>query len=316
MRISCIDLTGRLHFEKPLSYDSNMSGYEIVNALCDEMAAYMDSLGEAERRWIIGVGLGVRGIFDVVRGVSVKSFGLWEDELPVRQIVEQRLGLKVSADNNIRGVASAEMLFGKESVKSMLFVKYGPLVGGAFMLSGKLFRGSGYRAMELGHFIVDPLGSVCRCGKRGCLETVAGFDVIAGHLQLQYSPSRMPILYRLTEGDKRKIDMEAIMASFEQGERVVIDMIDGALGHMALMIADAVGLIDPERVTLYGFPFESERFMAMLKKKITALCHGEVTCEIVKSPRNMRQDDLGCASLVIMDFIGNGGSFAPPGAQQ
>lgn len=312
IHFSCIDLKGNTHFSKALSYEAELTGTEIVEALTYEMSAYLESLPEDERRWVIGVGLGVKGIFDVEHGTSLKSFGLWEDELPIQRLIQKRLGLRVLADNNIRGVASAEMLFAhEEPVHSMLLVKYGPLVGGAFVLGGQLFRGSGYHAMELGHFIVNPLGSVCRCGKRGCLETVVGFDVMACLLQLQFSPSRLPILHRLTGGDRHKISMETIMESFEQGERAVTEMLDGALDHLALMIVNAVGLVDPERVTLYGYPFESERFMALLRGKIVALCHGDVTCEIVKSPRNMGLDDLGCASLVIMDFISNGGIYEP-----
>ena len=313
VRISCIDLAGGVDFSKELHFDEELSGEAIINAICDEMLAYMNSLSAEQRRRIIGAGLGIKGIFDDRRGLSVNSFGLWEDNLPVREMVEKRLGIKAMADNNIRCVASGEMLFNHrdENIHSMLFVKLGPLVGGAFVLENELFKGYSYQAMELGHFVVDPLGTVCRCGKRGCLETIIGFDVIANHLSVHYSPSRLPILYRLTDGDKSKITMETIMESFDQDEPVVCQMFDGALERFAFMLVDAIGLIDPQRVTLYGFPFESEKFTALLKEKIEKLGRGEVTAEIVKSSRNLQLDDLGCASIVIKDFLSNGAIYTP-----
>ncbi|MFA9381691.1 MAG: ROK family protein [Acetanaerobacterium sp.] len=317
VRITCIDLAGNVDFCKNLQFDTKISGEKMIDSICDEMLVYMDSLSEEQRRWIIGAGLGVKGICDDQRGISVNSFGLWEDNLPIRELVEKRLGLKVMTHNNIRCVASGEMLFNQhKDIQSMLFVKLGPLVGGAFVLDGGLFKGYGNHAMELGHFVVDPLGSVCRCGKRGCLETVIGFDVIADNLGLHYSATRVPILYQLTGGDKSKITMENIMESFDRNERVVCEILDGALERFAFMLVDAIGLIDPQIITLYGFPFESEKFMELLKKKITKLNHGEVSTEIVRSSRNLQLDDLGCASIVIKDFLSNGAIYTPIGQER
>ncbi|MGE5614995.1 MAG: ROK family transcriptional regulator [Bacillota bacterium] len=312
VRITCIDLAGNVYFTKNLSFDAKLSGKEIIDSICDEMLDYINSLSEEQRRWIIGAGLGIKGICDDRLGISINSFGLWEENLPVKEMMEKRLGIKVMVNNDIHCVASAEMLFNPhEDIKSILFVKLGPLVGGAFLLDGGLFKGYSFRAMEVGHFIVDPLGTVCRCGKRGCLETVIGFDVIANTLRVHYSSSRLPILYQLTGGDKTKITMEKIMESFDKNERVVCEVIDGALERFAVMLVNAIGLIDPQRVTLYGYPFESEKFMEMLKEKIKKLYHGEMSTEIVKSSRNLQLDDLGCASIVIKDFLSNGGIYKP-----
>lgn len=312
IRVSCIDLAGNIDFCKDINFSPAVTGTEMLNSICDEMLDYMNSLSPEQRRWIIGVGLGVKGIFDDVRGISVNSFGLWESNLPVREIVEDRLGMKVLCHNNIRCVASGEMLFNHhKNIQSMLFVKLGPLVGGAFILNGGLFKGHSYHAMELGHFVVNSQGYVCRCGKRGCLETVIGFDVIANHLRVHYSTKRTPILYHLTGGDESKISMENIMESFDQDEWVVCEIIDGALDHFAFMLINAIGLIDPQRITLYGFPFESEKFKNMLIDKIKCISHEEMTTEIVKSSRNLQLDDLGCASIVISDFLSNGAIYTP-----
>ena len=308
VRISCIDLAGNIDFSKNLSFDNNISGEEMIHSICDEMQSYLNSIDEEQRKYVIGIGVGIKGICDSERGISINSFGLWESNLHVKDIVEEKMGLRTMVDNNIRCVASAETLFNKEDdLHSMLFVKYGPLVGGAFVFHGELFKGYEYQAVELGHFVVDPMGAVCRCGKRGCLETVIGFDVIANTLSLHYSRTRLPILYACTGGDKANLTMETIMEAFDKGEYVVREIFDSALESFALMIVDAVGLIDPQWIILYGYPFENENFMEMLKNKIKKINRGKITTEIVRSNRNLQLDDLGCASIVIKSFLNNGG---------
>ena len=52
-------------------------------------------------------------------------------------------------------------------------------IGAGLVLNGRLYRGAEGLAGELGHVLVDADGPVCRCGNRGCLETVAGTDALA-----------------------------------------------------------------------------------------------------------------------------------------
>lgn len=49
-------------------------------------------------------------------------------------------------------------------------------VGAGIVVDGRLLRGSHGFGGELGHLVVDPDGSRCACGARGCLETVVGAE--------------------------------------------------------------------------------------------------------------------------------------------
>lgn len=310
VRICCVDLAGNTYFSKDLNFADSCSGAQIVQSICKEFKQYTDSLPAEQRATIVGMGLGIKGIFDNVRGVSVNSFGLWEHELAVGELVSKQFPIRILGENNIRCVATAEMMFNQdESLQSMLFVKLGPLIGGAMIVDNSIFRGFGYKAMELGHFVVDPLGFVCRCGKRGCLETIMGFDVIADNLALQYSPERMPVLYQLTAGDKSKITMELIIKSFEGGDRVTGDILDVALERFAFMIVNVSSMVDPQKVILYGFPFESEKFLSLLQAKVDKLCVGGSQPLIEKSCRNLQLEELGCMSIVLEDFLNNGAIY-------
>ena len=95
-------------------------------------------------------------------------------------------------------------------------------------------------------------------------------------------------------------------------------MLDGALEHFALMLVDTIGLVDPQKVILYGFPFESTKFVDLLFSKTAKVDRGTVRTSIEKSKGNLVLDDLGCASIVIEGFLKNGAIFTPfsPGREE
>ena len=315
VNICCADLAGNIYFRKALVCDQVLSGAEMLKYICQEMCSYINTLSPFEQSGIIGAGFGVKGICDNKRGESITSFGLWEDNLSIKAIAERYLGgLHVMVDNDIRCLANAEILFGSKDAtqeESVLLVKYGLGVGSAFMVNGELFCGHNYRAIELAHYVVDPLGSICRCGKRGCLETVAGFDILICTLKMQYSKTRMPILYELTSGHAENITAGHIIWCYEHEEKRIVDLLNSALDRLALAITNCVRLLDPKKVTLYGFPFESGPVFHTLKEKIYHLNNGDVSAEIEKSVRNMELDDLSSAAIVIRDFITGGAVYKP-----
>jgi predicted NBD/HSP70 family sugar kinase len=84
----------------------------------------------------------------------------------------------VIVDNNTRLAALAEAITGADSVADLVYVRLSDGVGGGLVVGGQLVTGSAGLAGELGHVTVEPAGRPCRCGKRGCLETVASVPAI------------------------------------------------------------------------------------------------------------------------------------------
>jgi predicted NBD/HSP70 family sugar kinase len=68
----------------------------------------------------------------------------------------------------------------------MVYVKFATGIGAGILLGGRLYRGASGIAGEIGHVIVDPDGVVCRCGNRGCLETVAAAPALVDLLRRSY----------------------------------------------------------------------------------------------------------------------------------
>jgi len=89
--------------------------------------------------------------------------------------LRNRLGTPVLVGNDANLGAVAEWTFGAgRGVDNLIYVMVSDGLGAGLILNGHLFRGGHDTAGEFGHVVVAPNGSICRCGGRGCLETIAG----------------------------------------------------------------------------------------------------------------------------------------------
>lgn len=305
--VFCLNFEEDILFMKTLKFDETESGETILNCICDVFDEYLDTLDEAEKASILGIGLAVKGIVDSRNGISKRSFGLWEDNLKVMEIVKKRMPYKVIINNNVKCIAYAEyMLSSNHDADNMIFIKYGPLIGGAFISSTEIYDGSDYQAMNLGHMIADINGDICRCGRRGCLETIVGFDVMAKILEIQYSRNILPVLYQITNGDKSRINMETILQSYDLGEVHVKGLVNRAIEFLAVQIANLISTINPQKIVFYGRPFESSAFSDKLIQTIKEKAVDTNSTVICNSIRNMQLDYAGCAAIVWKDFLETG----------
>jgi predicted NBD/HSP70 family sugar kinase len=127
------------------------------------------------RTRVRGAGIAVAGIVDADAGVCRYSAGLdWKD-VPVAKIVAQTLRLPAWADNDANAVAMGDKIFGRaREYDNFSSIVLGSTIGSAHYVNGMLYRGHDGSAGEIGHITVNPNGSLCRCGRNGCLDTVAG----------------------------------------------------------------------------------------------------------------------------------------------
>jgi len=145
-----------------------------LHFLCDCCLGLSARLPEEARNRIENLSFAVTGLVDRENGVSDHAYGIWNEPVEVRRILETRLQIPVVVENNVDAYAIAEMLFGiGREHDHLLLIKWGPGVGSSVVIDGHVYRGRHGKTAELGHMIVDPSGEPCVCGRRGCLETVA-----------------------------------------------------------------------------------------------------------------------------------------------
>nr|WP_255430210.1 ROK family transcriptional regulator [Streptomonospora sp. PA3] len=155
------------------------------------------------------------------------------------QALTSRLGVAVQAENDANLCALAEIRDGAAAEREhVIYVRIGEGVGAGIVVDGTLFRGAGGTAGEIGHIGLDERGQVCRCGNRGCLETVLGAPYLVGMLPHQ--------------GERAPASVPELVAAAEEGDpgcRRVVAEAGTALGRGLGILANT---FNPEMVVLGG----------------------------------------------------------------
>src|SRR4051795_2286237 len=139
----------------------------------------LDQLLDGITAPLLGIGIGTPGLVDSRSGTIRRAVNLdWRD-LPLGAIVAERYAVPVNVANDSQAAALAEYTYaGGDRVPNLIAIRVGLGVGAGLILRGALFQGDGSGAGEIGHTVVDDDGTLCRCGRIGCLETVAGMGAI------------------------------------------------------------------------------------------------------------------------------------------
>lgn len=183
----------------------------------------------------VRVGVGVPGLVDVERGVLRHAVNLDVngDDLPLRDLLADRLGTPVVVENDVNAAAlAARALVGADDV---VYLSIGTGLAAGLVVDGRLRRGAHSAAGEIGHVPIDPAGAACGCGQVGCLETVACGRAIA-------------TAWPTTDGPPAA----ALFAAAEAGDAAAIAVRDRFCWGVANAVRVLSLTVDPERIVLGG----------------------------------------------------------------
>ena len=215
---------------------------------------------------ILGVGVSIPGLVDRKKGVSRSAYRIWETPVDVRGLLGRYLHFPILLDNNVNAFAKAELLFGGSRDKeNILFMKWGPGVGSAIVVHNKLYESRFSKEGELGHVTIKKNGKLCRCGRRGCLETTANIHAIANQVSEACTAASMPVLHDLVGGDVTLIRGRNIDWWFHAQDDGFWQIVDQIVDDVARTLANTITILAPDAVVYYGpvfhLPGLQERFL-------------------------------------------------------
>jgi predicted NBD/HSP70 family sugar kinase len=238
LRVALADLSRAVLAERATDLDVDAAADGSLDAAA---AMVEDVLSEAgmDRGRIVGAGVGLPGPIDARTGTVGSSVILpgWVGLRPAEEL-ERRLGVSVKVDNDANLGALGEVSFGAgRGLTDVLYVKVSSGIGAGLVLGGRLYHGAVGLAGELGHVHVREHGRVCRCGNRGCLETLAATGAVLAALQDAHGP------------DLGVRDVLALIAVGDPGARRVVDDAGRAIGRV---LADQCNGLNPAAIIVGG----------------------------------------------------------------
>ncbi|MFF8957475.1 ROK family protein [Streptomyces sp. NPDC014894] len=311
LRVAVADLAHRVLAEEavPLDVDASAEqGFDRAEVLVGRLLAAA-GIGPGK---VIGAGLGVPGPLDAESGALGPASMLpgWTGADPGKEMAD-RLGVPVLVDNDANLGALGELIWGGgRGVGDLAYIKVAAGVGAGLVIDGRIFRGPGGTAGEIGHITLDESGPVCRCGNRGCLETFAA----ARHVLPLLTPAHGPGL-----------TMERVVALARGGDpgcrRVVADV--GR--HLGSAVAGLCNLLNPSRVLLGGDLAEAgELVLGPVRDSVSryAIPSAARRLTVAAASLGPRAEVLGALALVLSEMgdaplIGGraGGAGAAGGAR-
>jgi glucokinase-like ROK family protein len=180
LRVAVSDLSHEVLAETWRELDTDHSAEEGLDAATELVAQVLKEAG-VERDRVVGVGMGLPGpINRETRTVGSSSILPGWVGVDAEAEMGRRLGLPVSVENDANLGALSEFVWGAGKGRSdVVYVKLSSGIGAGLLLGGRLHQGAGGTAGEIGHTPAQHGTAICRCGSRGCLETVASARAIA-----------------------------------------------------------------------------------------------------------------------------------------
>jgi glucokinase len=200
------------------------------------------------------VGLGIPCTIDRERGVAITAVNLPIENVPIRDLMHEQLGIPVFIDNDANVAALAEHRFGAaRGTREAVMLTIGTGVGGGVIIDGELYRGSNGAASEPGHMVIDFDGPPCQgnCPNHGCLETFASGTALAREGREAAEREPESALGRvLAQGGS--IDGKVVTDAANDGDPVAVAVVAEAGRRLGAGLSSLANIFEPEVIVLGG----------------------------------------------------------------
>jgi glucokinase len=222
---------------------------ELMETLEAELRSALEAHPDAE-----AIGLGVPCTIDRERGLAITSVNLPIANVPIRDLIAERLGLPTFIDNDANVAALAEHRFGAgRGTRNLVLLTIGTGIGGGLVLEGDLYRGTTGAGAELGHVVIDENGPRCQgnCPNHGCVEALASGTALghAGLLAAQTHPDSA--LGRALAADGA-ITGRTVTEAALSGDGIAVEVVGGIGRHLGVALAGFANTFDPDVIVIGG----------------------------------------------------------------
>lgn len=219
----------------------------VVEQLADLVAAVSRN---AARSVIRGVGVCSPGPLDTSTGVALdvptlKGFV----DLPLRRMLEERLGLPVRLENDAIAATLAEWRFGAgRGLANLVYITVSTGIGGGVVADGRILRGRRGMAGHVGHMTIVRDGMRCDCGNLGCWEAYGSGSAFTRRARTRAATDPASLLAAMA----RSLDGAAVFAAAAAGDALARELVAEEADILGVGIGALLHLYSPDAVVVGG----------------------------------------------------------------
>ncbi|MCD8742208.1 ROK family protein [Mucilaginibacter roseus] len=246
---------------------------------------------------ILSVGVTMPGFIATERGINLSYLHV-DTNTTLAEKLQQGLGLPVFIENDSTAIALGEQKFGAAvDQNDAMILNLGWGIGLGMILDNKVFRGHSGLAGEFSHISLVNNGKICKCGKRGCLETDSSLIAITENAVLEMQNGQKSSLKNYDVVDANAIINEAI-----KGDMLSVKLISEAAYNIGRGLAMLIHIMNPSTIVLSGKgSVIGKLWLSPIQQAIYEHCIPQLANEtdLVISKLNVKAQLLGGSVLVI-----------------
>lgn len=201
---------------------------------------------------VAAIGVSAPGPLDASSGILYHPVNLTADDVPLKDLLEQRFGRPVAVQNDANCAALGEWLYGGHGpTEHLWYLTVSTGVGSGIIANGQLLDGFNTTAGEIGHTVIDLDGPDCPCGNRGCVEAICSGTSIARAARAALrdgQPSRMAEL----AGGVEQVTSDVVARAAAEGDELAGAVFFHAADTLGAAVVNAIHLLSPEVIVIGG----------------------------------------------------------------
>ena len=281
-----------------------------ARAVLDAVCASVLEAAEASGRELEAVGLGIPSLIDQTRGVAVHTVHLPLQDVAVRDVLAERLGVPVFVDNDGNCAMLAEHGHGAaRGADHAELLTLGTGIGGGLVVGGRLVRGALGAAGEIGHMTVERDGPPCpgNCPNHGCLEAVASGPAL-GRLAVEAAADAPETGLARALAQGREATGALVTELAHDGDEAARGCLERMGRGLGVGIASLVNLLNPDVVVVGGGVIGAgELLLAPARAELArrALSPSKEHVRVVPARFGAEAGMLGAAALALAGLAGD-----------
>lgn len=304
IRMAILNNAHKIIFEKtvPITISANS---KIVDILF-ENAKSLISKSQINTEILMGVGVSMPGLVSTKDGRNLTYFLEDQDESSLQEALEKKFLKPVVIFNDANSACLAEFRFGlAKNKKDVLVISMDWGIGLGIIMGGRLQTGTSGFAGEFGHIPIVENGTLCYCGKAGCLETIASGIALVRKAKERIIEGHPTVLSSLVNEDLKILEPDLIIEAANQGDQFSINLLSEIGSNLGKGLAILIQIFNPELIILGGQIAEAAQFITTpVQQSINTYAKIQLKerTEIILSELGKKSSLLG-VSLAVMDKI-------------
>lgn len=250
LAMALCDFSGNIVFEKnkiPFQLENTQ---QCLDTLLDLINEYIGSL-DIQKESILHASMNVSGRVNPFTGVSHSIFDFLDQ--PLAKYISDHIGIPTCIENDTRAMTFGEYLVGCcKSAKNVLFVNASWGIAIGIIVGGKIYYGKSGFSGEFGHVKVYDNEVLCRCGKKGCLETEVSGMALLRETVKNVLKGKRSILSDKVLKENKELTLSDVLYAIQKEDTLCIETLQKIADQLGRNLAGMINIFNPDMLIIGG----------------------------------------------------------------